>query len=88
MSKALLTRLLALEERHEGQEPPRQALVAIKSIGGAISASVPGQTEPETFTDEAALEARANELGLRCVLVLVVDGRRGATVQEEATCAA
>ena len=88
MSKALLTRLLALEERHEGQEPPRQALVAIKSIGGAISASVPGQTEPETFADEAALEARADELGLRCILVTVVDGRRGATVQEKAPCAA
>ena len=83
MSKALLTRLLALEERHEGQEPPRQALVAIKSIGGAISASVPGQTEPETFADEAALEARADELGLRCILVLVVDGRK-----EKAPCAA
>ena len=65
MSKALLTRLLALEERHEGQEQPRPAIVAIKSIGGAISASVPGQTEPETFADEAALEARADELVLR-----------------------
>ena len=83
MSKALVTRLAALEGRHEGQEPPRQALVAIKSIGGAISASVPGQTEPETFADEAALEARADELGLRCILVLVVDGRK-----EKAPCAA
>ena len=83
MSKALLTRLLALEERHEGQEPPRPAIVAIKSISGTISASVPGQTEPETFADEAALEARANELGLRCILVLVVDGRK-----EKAPCAA
>ena len=83
MSKALLTRLLALEERHEGQEPPRPALVAIKSISGTISASVPGQTEPETFADEAALEARADELGLRCILVLVVDGRK-----EKAPCAA
>ena len=83
MSKSLLTRLLALEERHEGQEQPRQALVAIKSIDGTISASVPGQTEPETFTDEAALEARANELGMRCILVLVVDGRK-----EKTPCAA
>ena len=82
MSKAQLTRLLSLEERHEGQEPPRQALVAIKSIDGTISASVPGQTEPETFTDEAALEARANELGMRCICVAVVDGRRGATVAQ------
>ena len=82
MSKAQLTRLLSLEERHEGQEPPRQALVAIKSIDGTISASVPGQTEPEFFTDEAALEARADELGLRCICVAVVDGRK------EAPCAA
>ena len=88
MSKALLTRLLALEERHEGQEQPRPAIVAIRGVDGTISASVPGQTEPEAFSDEAELEARANELGLRCVLVLVVDGRRGATVQEEAPCAA
>ena len=82
MSKALLTRLLVLEERHEGQESPRPALVGIKSIDGTISASVPGQTEPETFADEAALEARADELGMRCILVLVVDGRRGATVAQ------
>ena len=88
MSKALLTRLLVLEALHEWQESPKPALVAIKSISGTISASVPGQTEPETFADEAALEARADELGLRCILVLVVDGRRGATVQEEAPCAA
>lgn len=88
MSKSLITRLLVLEKRHEGAALPRPAIVAIKSIGGAISASVPGQTEPETFADEAALEARADELGLRCILVLVVDGRRGATVQEEAPCAA
>ena len=88
MSKALFKRLLCLEERHEGQEPPRPAIVAIRSVSGTISASVPGQTEPEFFTDEAALEARADELGMRCVLVLVVDGRRGATVQEEAPCAA
>ena len=83
MSKALLTRLLVLEERHEGQESPRPALVGIKSIDGTISASVPGQTEPEAFSDEAELEARANELGLRCILVLVVDGRK-----EKAPCAA
>ena len=83
MSKALLTRLLSLEERHEGQEPPRPAIVAIRGISGTISASVPGQTEPEFFTDEATLEARADELGLRCVLVLVVDGRK-----EKAPCAA
>ena len=82
MSKALLTRLLVLEERHEGQEPPRQALVAIKSIDGTISASVPGQTEPETFTDEAALEARADELGLRCICVAVVNGRKDAAVAQ------
>ena len=82
MSKALLTRLLVLEEL-QGQEQPRPALVAIKFVDGTISASVPGQTEPETFTDEAALEARANELGMRCICVAVVDGRKGA-----ATCAA
>ena len=83
MSKALLTRLLALEERHEGQEQPRPAIVAIKSVTGTISASVPGQTEPEFFTDAATLEARADELGLRCILVAVVDGRK-----EKASCAA
>ena len=88
MSKSLITRLLALEERHEGQEPPRPAIVAIKFVDGTISASVPGQTEPETFADAAVLEARAEALGMRCILVLVVDGRRGATVQEKAPCAA
>ena len=82
MSKALLTRLLALEERHEGQEPPRPAIVAIRGIDGTISASVPGQTEPEAFFDEAALEARANELGMRCVCVAVVNGRKGAAVAQ------
>ena len=81
MSKALLTRLLVLEEL-QGQEQPRPALVAIKFVDGTISASVPGQTEPETFADEAALEARANELGMRCICVAVVDGRRGATVAQ------
>ena len=83
MSKALLTRLLVLEALHKWQESPKPALVAIKSISGTIIARVPGQTEPETFADEAALEARANELGLRCILVLVVDGRK-----EKAPCAA
>ena len=83
MSKALLTRLLSLEERHEGQEPPRPAIVAIRGISGTISASVPGQTEPEAFSDEAALEARANELGMRCICVAVVNGRK-----EKAPCAA
>ena len=83
MSKALLARLLAVEALHEGQEPPRPAIVAIRGIDGTISASVPGQTEPETFSDEAALEARANELGMRCICVAVVDGRK-----EKAPCAA
>ena len=79
MSKSLIARLLALEARHGGQEPPRPAIVAIRGIDGTISASVPGQTEPETFSDEAALEARAEDLGFRCICVQVVDGRRGAT---------
>ena len=83
MSKALLARLSALEALREVQESPRRGLVAIKFINGTISASIPGQTEPETFTDEAALEARADELGMLCVLVLVVDGRK-----EKAPCAA
>ena len=83
MSKSLVTRLSALEALHEGQEPPRPAIVAIRGIDGTISASVPGQTEPETFSDEAALEARANELGMRCICVAVVDGRK-----EKAPCAA
>ena len=81
MSKALLTRLLVLEER-QGQEQPRPALVAIKSIDGTISASVPGQTEPEFFSDEAALEARADELGLRCICVAVINGRKDAAVAQ------
>ena len=83
MSKSLLTRLSTLEALHEGQEPPRRGLVAIRGIDGTISASVPGQTEPEFFTDDHALEARADELGMRCILVLVVDGRK-----EKAPCAA
>ena len=82
MSKAQRARLIALEAGLEGRELPRPAIVAIKSVSGTISASVPGQTEPEFFTDEAALEARANELGLRCILVTVVDGRRGAAVAQ------
>ena len=88
MSKALLTRLAALEERHEGQEPPRPAIVGIHGIDGIVRANIPGQTEPEIFTDEAALEARADDLGLRCICVRVINGRRGAAVQEKATCAA
>ena len=83
MSKALLTRLLALEERHEGQEPPRQALVAIRGIDGVIRAEMPHPMEPETFSNEAALEARADELGMRCICVTVVNGRK-----EKAPCAA
>ena len=82
MSKALLTRLLALEERHEGQEQPRPAIVGIRGVDGVIRADMPHPMEPETFSDEAALEARANELGLRCICVAVVDGRK------EAPCAA
>ena len=88
MSKALLTRLLALEERHEGAAMPTPALVAIRGVDNVIRADMPHPMEPETFADEAALEARADELGMRCILVLVVDGRRGATVQEKAPCAA
>ena len=83
MSKALLTRLSTLEALHEGQEGPAPAIVAIKAVSGAISASVPGQTEPEAFSDEAELEARANELGMRYILALVIDGRK-----EKAPCAA
>ena len=83
MSKSLITRLLVLEKRHEGAALPRPAIVAIRGVSGTIRASVPGQTEPETFSDEAALEARANELGMRCICVAVVDGRKG-----KAPCAA
>ena len=83
MSKSLLARLSALEALHEGQESPKPAIVAIRGIDGVIRADMPHPMEPETFTDEAALEARANELGLRCILVLVVDGRK-----EKAPCAA
>ena len=83
MSKSLVTRLSALEALHEGQEPPRPAIVAIRGIDGVIRADMPHPMEPETFADAAALEARANELGLRCILVTVVDGRK-----EKAPCAA
>ena len=82
MSKSLVTRLSALEALHEGQEPPRPAIVAIRGIDGVIRADMPHPMEPETFADAAALEARADELGLRCILVLVVNGRK-----EKAPCA-
>ena len=82
MSKALLTRLLVLEGRYEGQEPPRRGLVGIRGVDGIIRADMPHPMEPETFADAAALESRANEHGMRYILALVVDGRRGATVQE------
>ena len=81
--KSLIARLSALEALHEGQESPKPAIVAIRSVSGTISANIPGQTEPEIFTDEAALEARADELGLRCICVAVVNGRK-----EKAPCAA
>ena len=83
MSKSLVTRLSALEALHEGQEPPRPAIVAIRGIDGVIRADMPHPMEPETFADAAALEARADELGLRCLCVAVVDGRK-----EKAPCAA
>ena len=82
MSKSLITRLSALEALREGQESPRRGLVGIRGVDGIIRADMPHPMEPETFADEAALEARADELGLRCILVLVVDGRRGATVAQ------
>ena len=82
MSKSLIARLSALEERHEGAALPKPAIVAIRGIDGTISASVPGQTEPEAFSDEAALEARADELGLRCICVAVVNGRKDAAVAQ------
>ena len=83
MSKSLIARLSALEALHEGQESPKPAIVAVRGIDGTIRADMPHPMEPETFADEAALEARADELGLRCILVLVVDGRK-----EKAPCAA
>ena len=82
MSRTLFKRLLCLEELYEGQEPPRPAIVAIRGIDGVIRADMPHPMEPETFVDAAALEARAESLGMRCILVLVVDGRK------EAPCAA
>ena len=60
MSKSLITRLSTLEALHEGQESPRPAIVGIRGVDGVIRADIPGQTEPEAFSDEAALEARAN----------------------------
>ena len=88
MSKSLLARLSALETLHEGQESPKPAIVAIRGIDGVIRADMPHPMEPETFADAAALVARAESLGMRCILVSVIDGRRGATVQEKAQCAA
>ena len=83
MSKSLITRLSALEALREGQESPRRGLVGIRGVDGVIRADMPHPMEPETFTDEAALEARADELGLRCICVAVIDGRK-----EKAPCAA
>ena len=83
MSKSLVTRLSALEALHEGQEPPRPAIVAIRGVDNVIRADMPHPMEPETFADEAALEARADELGMRCICVTVVNGRK-----EKAPCAA
>ena len=82
MSKSLITRLLVLEKRHEGAALPRPAIVAIRGVDGIIRADMPHPMGPETFADAAALEARAEALGMRCILVLVVDGRK------EAPCAA
>ena len=83
MSKALLTRLSTLEALHEGREGPAPAIVAIRGVDGVIRADMPHPMEPETFADEAALEARADELGMRCVCVAVINGRK-----EKAPCAA
>ena len=82
MSKSLITRLSALEERHAGAALPRPAIVGIRGVDNVIRADMPHPMEPETFTDEAALEARANELGLRCILVAVVNGRKDAAVAQ------
>lgn len=87
MSKALKSRLVALEARYEGQEPPKPAIVAIRDIDGVISANMPYQMKREVFTNEAALEARANELGLQAILVRIVDARRKPE-QEAARCVA
>ena len=83
MSKSLVTRLSALEERHAGAALPRPAIVGIRGVDNVIRADMPHPMEPETFTDEAALEARANELGMRCVCVAVINGRK-----EKTPCAA
>lgn len=80
MSKSLITRLSALEAIHEGQESPKPAIVAIRDVDGVIRANMPHPMEPEIFDDASELEARANELGMRYILALVVDGRRGAAV--------
>ena len=87
MSKSLITRLSALEERHAGAALPRPAIVGIRGVDNVIRADMPHPMEPETFTDEASLEARADELGLQAILVLVVDGRRNPT-QEASQCTA
>ena len=87
MSKALKSRLVALEARFEGQELPKPAIVAIRDIDGVISADMPHQMGQETFANEAALEARANELGLQAILVRIVDARRNPE-QEAARCVA
>lgn len=80
MSKALLTRLSTLEALHEGQEGPAPAIVAIRGVDGIIRANMPHPMEPEIFDDASELEARANELGMRYILALVVDGRKDAAV--------
>ena len=82
MSKSLITRLSALEALREGQESPRRGLVGIRGVDNVIRADMPHPMEPETFTNEAALEARADELGLRCILVTVINGRKGAAVAQ------
>lgn len=87
MSKAQRARLIALEARHEGQDLPKPSIVAIKAVDGTISADMPYQMGYETFADEAALEARANELGLQAILVRIVDARRNPT-QEASQCTA
>ena len=83
MSKSLVTRLSALEALREGQESPRRGLVGIRGVDNVIRADMPHPMEPEFFTDAATLEARADELGLRCVCVAVINGRK-----EKAPCAA
>ena len=87
MSKALLTRLSALEARLEGRGLPRPSIVGIRDIDGVIRAEMPHPMEPEIFADAAELEARANELGLQAILVRIVDARRHPT-QEAPQCTA